>query len=104
MIHLSSGFLSTEDEVVPGNNGLKDQSLALQWIQKNIHAFGGNPGSVTITGMSAGGASVHYHYLSPRSSGLFAFIIQILPTLAILLYYRKMCESGIFGYQKCWQI
>ncbi|GLH12015.1 Venom carboxylesterase-6 [Gryllus bimaculatus] len=65
------GFLSTEDEVVPGNNGLKDQSLALQWIKKNIHAFGGNPEKITITGTSAGGASVHYHYLSPFSRGLF---------------------------------
>uniref|UniRef100_A0A1B6J7A4 Carboxylic ester hydrolase n=1 Tax=Homalodisca liturata TaxID=320908 RepID=A0A1B6J7A4_9HEMI len=65
------GFLSTEDDIVPGNNGLKDQVMALQWLQKNIAAFGGNAGSVTITGMSAGGASVHYHYLSPRSVGLF---------------------------------
>nr|CAD7443065.1 unnamed protein product [Timema bartmani] len=65
------GFLSTEDEVVPGNNGLKDQVLALKWVQKNIAAFGGNPDSVTISGTSAGGASVHYHYFSPMSRGLF---------------------------------
>ncbi|KAI4457910.1 carboxylic ester hydrolase [Holotrichia oblita] len=65
------GFLSTEDEVQPGNNGLKDQLQALIWIQKNIKYFGGNPDSVTLTGMSAGGASVHYHYLSPLSRGLF---------------------------------
>lgn len=57
--------------MVPGNNGLKDQALALQWLQRNVAAFGGDPRSVTITGMSAGGASVHYHYLSPRSVGLF---------------------------------
>ncbi|KAF5289708.1 hypothetical protein FQR65_LT11762 [Abscondita terminalis] len=65
------GFLSTEDEIVPGNNGLKDQVMALKWIQKHIKHFGGNPNSVTITGLSAGGASVHYHYLSPLSTGLF---------------------------------
>nr|CAD7259012.1 unnamed protein product [Timema shepardi] len=63
------GFLSTEDEVVPGNNGLKDQVLALKWLQRNIAAFGGNPDSVTISGTSAGGASVHYHYFSPMSRG-----------------------------------
>lgn len=65
------GFLTTEDSAVPGNMGLKDQTAALKWIQKNIAAFGGNPNSVTITGNSAGGASVHYHYLSPLSQGLF---------------------------------
>ncbi|CAG9103100.1 unnamed protein product [Plutella xylostella] len=66
------GFLSTGDEVVPGNAGLKDQAFALKWVRKNIMMFGGNPDSVTLTGCSAGGASVHYHYLSPLSKGNFA--------------------------------
>lgn len=66
-----AGFLSTGDAAIPGNAGLKDQVLALEWVQKNIASFGGNPDSVTLTGLSAGGASVHYHYLSPRSKGLF---------------------------------
>lgn len=65
------GFLSTEDDVVPGNNGMKDQIFALEWVKKYIKYFGGNPNSITITGMSAGGASVHFHYLSPKSRGLF---------------------------------
>ncbi|CAG9766219.1 unnamed protein product [Ceutorhynchus assimilis] len=65
------GFLSTEDDVVPGNNGLKDQSLALEWIKHNIKYFGGNPASITITGLSAGAASVHLHYFSQLSKGLF---------------------------------
>ncbi|XP_018562928.1 venom carboxylesterase-6 isoform X2 [Anoplophora glabripennis] len=66
------GFLSTEDDVIPGNNGLKDQVLALKWVRDNIASFGGNPDSVTIVGLSAGGASVHLHYFSPLSKGLFA--------------------------------
>nr|QLI62123.1 carboxylesterase 11 [Streltzoviella insularis] len=66
------GFLSTGDEAAPGNAGLKDQAFALKWIQNNIAMFGGNPDSVTLTGCSAGGASVHYHYLSPLSKGTFA--------------------------------
>ncbi|XP_039291964.1 venom carboxylesterase-6 [Nilaparvata lugens] len=65
------GFLSTEDQVVPGNNGLKDQQFALAWVQRNIKSFGGNPASVTISGMSAGGGSVQYHYFSKKSAGLF---------------------------------
>lgn len=65
------GFLSTSDEQCPGNNGLKDQQEALRWIQNNIHAFGGDKKSVTIFGESAGGASVHYHMLSPTSAGKY---------------------------------
>ncbi|KAF2892558.1 hypothetical protein ILUMI_13618 [Ignelater luminosus] len=65
------GFLSTEDDIIPGNNGMKDQVLALKWIQNNIKSFGGNPQSVTITGLSAGGSAVHFHYFSPLSEGLF---------------------------------
>ncbi|KYM89950.1 Venom carboxylesterase-6 [Atta colombica] len=65
------GFLSTEDEVVPGNMGLKDQSMALRWVSQNIEWFGGDPNKVTLVGLSAGGASVHYHYLSQMSAGLF---------------------------------
>ncbi|CAH0585492.1 unnamed protein product [Chrysodeixis includens] len=66
------GFLSTGDTVAPGNNGLKDQSFALHWVKNNIMMFGGNPDSVTLTGNSAGGASVHYQFMSPLSRGTFA--------------------------------
>ncbi|VVC27653.1 Hypothetical protein CINCED_3A014226 [Cinara cedri] len=69
------GFASTGDGTLPGNNGLKDQVAALKWIQRNIVAFGGNPGAVTIAGMSAGAASVHYHLVSPMSLGLFNRVI-----------------------------
>ncbi|XP_049951779.1 esterase FE4-like [Schistocerca serialis cubense] len=65
------GFLSTGDEVVPGNMGLKDQVEALRWVQRNIAVFGGDPQRVTILGGSAGSASVQYHLLSPMSKGLF---------------------------------
>ncbi|XP_014215320.1 venom carboxylesterase-6-like [Copidosoma floridanum] len=66
------GFLSTEDDgVVPGNMGLKDQSAALRWTSENIRHFGGDPERITLIGYSAGGASVHFHYLSPMSRGLF---------------------------------
>jgi carboxylesterase type B len=65
------GFLSTEDEVLPGNLGLKDQVEALKWVQRNIQAFNGDPKRVTIVGLSAGGASVHLHYMSNLSNGLF---------------------------------
>ncbi|GJQ64905.1 Est-6 [Trypoxylus dichotomus] len=65
------GFYSTGNGVSNGNFGLKDQALSLKWIQNNIRNFGGNKDSVTITGLSAGSASVHLHYFSPLSKGLF---------------------------------
>uniref|UniRef100_A0A2S2Q2U0 Carboxylic ester hydrolase n=1 Tax=Sipha flava TaxID=143950 RepID=A0A2S2Q2U0_9HEMI len=65
------GFASTGDDILPGNNGLKDQVAALKWVQRNIAAFGGNPGAVMLAGTSAGGVSVHYHLVSPMSLGLF---------------------------------
>jgi carboxylesterase type B len=65
------GFLSTEDEILPGNLGLKDQVMALKWVNKNIGNFNGDKKEVTIIGFSAGGASVHLHYMSPLSTGLF---------------------------------
>lgn len=54
-----------------GNYGFMDQIAALQWIQKNIAAFGGNPDNVTIFGFSAGGVSVHSLLTIPSAKGLF---------------------------------
>lgn len=65
------GFLSLGTADYSGNNGLKDQLFALQWVQRNIEQFGGDKDSVTIFGESAGSASTHFHVLSPKSQGLF---------------------------------
>ena len=56
---------------VSGNYGLLDEVAALQWIQANIAAFGGDPSQVTIFGESAGALSVTAHVASPLSKGLF---------------------------------
>lgn len=63
------GFLSTGDASSPGNFGLKDQTMALQWVQDNVQSFGGNREMVTIMGVSAGASCVNFHMLSPLSRG-----------------------------------
>lgn len=65
------GFLSTGTGDAPGNNGLKDQVMALKWVKLHIGRFGGDPNTVTIMGYSAGAISVTLHMVSPMSRGLF---------------------------------
>ncbi|XP_017718750.1 PREDICTED: liver carboxylesterase 1-like [Rhinopithecus bieti] len=74
------GFFSTGDEHSRGNWGHLDQLAALHWVQDNIARFGGNPGSVTIFGESAGGESVSVLVLSPLAKNLF---------------HRAISESGV---------
>lgn len=56
---------------IKGNFAVKDQRLALTWVQNNIKNFGGDPTKVTIFGQSAGGASIAAHLITEKSKGLF---------------------------------
>ena len=61
---------------VSGNYGLLDQIEALQWVWRNIRAFGGDPSNVTIAGESAGALSVMYLMAAPSARGLFSKAIS----------------------------
>jgi para-nitrobenzyl esterase len=54
-----------------GNYGLMDMQAALKWVQRNIAAFGGDPGNVTLGGQSAGAGATTANVLSPGAKGLF---------------------------------
>eukprot|EP00076_Gallus_gallus_P025408 XP_015147943.2 fatty acyl-CoA hydrolase precursor, medium chain isoform X2 [Gallus gallus] len=88
------GYFSTGDKYARGNWGYLDQVAALQWIQENIIHFGGDPGSVTICGESAGGISVSALVLSPLAKGLFHKAISESGTAIRTLFTDKPEEEA----------
>ncbi|XP_050354402.1 esterase FE4-like [Nymphalis io] len=66
------GFLCLQNETAPGNAGLKDLNLALQWTKTNIKAFGGNASNIAISGSGGAGALLEYLILSNQSRALIS--------------------------------
>ncbi|XP_077564863.1 acetylcholinesterase-1-like [Haemaphysalis longicornis] len=93
------GFLNANVSDAPGNMGMYDQILALQWVQKNIGMFGGDPNRVTLFGQSAGSVSAGYHLLSPLSRGLFRRVIMQSGTP-----YWKVPDNTFTGKLKVQQL
>ena len=72
------GFLSDETKSLPGNLGLADLGLALDWVQQAISEFGGNPNSVTLAGWGQGAVMAHLLSLNPRTSSKFYGVSSVL--------------------------
>jgi carboxylesterase type B len=73
------GNFNTNDSLARGNQGLRDQIKALEWVQENIKKFGGDKRKVTLFGNSYGSMAINTHLLSPMTKGLF---------------HQVICESG----------
>ena len=87
---------SERPDETKGNYAYMDQIAALQWVRRNIAAFGGNPNNVTIFGFSAGGVSVHSMLASPKARGLFhKAIVESGGSRDSVLTARPMREDGV---------
>lgn len=73
--------ITAENPEAPANFGLLDQRLAMEWVKKNIEAFGGDSENITLGGQSAGGGSVLHQIMAGRGDNLFK---------------RAMVDSGMF--------
>lgn len=84
------GFLSSEDVKAGGalNAGLLDQRFSLEWIQKNIHLFGGDKSQVTIHGVSAGGGSVILHSMANGGSDGDKLFDKVRTFVRLYSWYR----------------
>lgn len=94
------GYLTTDDDVIPGNNGLRDFILGLQWIQNNIKHFGGDPDLVTLMGNRGGAGIVDILLYSHKAKGLFSAAIIMGGTSFEVTYFFKNPRDKAFELAK----
>lgn len=83
------GYLTTEDQIIPGNNGLRDFILGLEWIKNNIEQFGGDPSRITLMGSRGGAAIADILLYSQKAKDLFSgAILQSGTALEIIYFYE----------------
>ncbi|XP_062555867.1 venom carboxylesterase-6-like [Armigeres subalbatus] len=92
----SLGFLAIDDLNIASNLGLKDQTEAFRWVNRNIRSFGGDPDRVTIMGWSSGSAAATYHMYAQSSRKLFQHVIAMSGTMTQPWAYnfiRQWCSN-----------
>ena len=96
---LSHRKLSAEQGGSSGNYALMDQIAALQWVQRNIAGFGGDPGNVTIAGESAGSQDVSLMLAAPAARTLFQKAIMESGTPGFGMPFRSLADAERIGDQ-----
>lgn len=89
------GFMCLDIPEVPGNQGLKDQVLALRWIKNNIESFGGDVSKITAFGSSAGGHSVDFHIISDTERLFQNAIMHSGSSLAATVFTEQIKTAPI---------
>lgn len=94
------GFLAGPDVEADGdlNAGYLDQRLALEWVQENIHLFGGNAERVTVMGESAGGGSILMHMTGAHVKAPFAQAIAQSPAINPLMTEPESAYGEFLSY------
>ncbi|HZK35275.1 MAG TPA: carboxylesterase family protein, partial [Bacillota bacterium] len=85
--------ITAEAPDAPTNFGLLDQQAGIEWVKRNIAAFGGDPGNITIGGQSAGGGSVMHQLTAPQNEGLFKKAV-ILSGIFASVYKNQGIPGG----------
>ena len=97
--------ITAEAPDAPANFGHLDQQAGIQWVKRNIAAFGGDPENITIFGQSAGGGSCEIQLCSPQNKGLFQRAILhsgggLLPPSSLSLHLPEAEEQGKKLFEK----
>lgn len=85
---------STGERPIESNLGVRDQVAALEWVRDNVAAFGGDPGTVTVFGESAGGTSVTTLLAVPAARGLFHRAIAQSPAPTAVYHPERTAGWG----------